>query len=458
MKNRIFIAVIAVSLSFPACGGGGMNTVITPPPPPTHNVWTWMGGSNSANPSGTYGTLGTASPNNTPGGRASTANCVDASGAVWLFGGVDYQGNLYNDLWRYSAGEWTWMSGSNAISQSGVYGTLGVSDPNNVPGARYGATGWCDSSGTFWLFGGLGLDSTPLGAGLLGDLWKYNSGQWTWVGGSNLANQFIPAYGTEGVPSPNNFPLERASPLSWTDASGNFWLFAGNSQGVLNDLWEYSAGEWTWVSGSNTGNQVGVYGTLGVPSPGNVPGNRITPSGWIDASGGVWVFAGWGDDPTQPYPYVGTFNDLWRYSAGEWTWMGGSDISNQSGVYGTRGTSSPTNVPGARNSAVNWIDASGNFWLFGGEYEIYPAAQISYFNDLWNYHGSQWTWVGGSNTTGASGSYGVQGQVNSANIPGARSGGVSWTDTSGNLWLFGGFGYDSATKLGGLNDLWKYKP
>jgi hypothetical protein len=32
---------------------------------------------------------------------------------------------------------------------------------------------------------------------------------------------------------------------------------------------------------------------------------------------------------------------------------------------------------------------------------------------------------------------------------------VSWTDTLGNLWLFGGSGY-AASRNGLLNDLWKY--
>lgn len=265
-------------------------------------------------------------------------------------------------------------------------------------------------------------------------------------------------YGIEGVASPSNVPPTRNGALSWVDASGNFWLFGGNSDSVRNDLWEYSSGEWIWVSGSDLGNQVGIYGNLGVPSPGNAPGNRINSSGWIDASGNLWMFGGWGIDPTLPYPDVGTFNDLWRYSMGEWTWMSGTNISDQSGVYGTQGKSGSSDVPGARQSAVTWIDASGNFWLFGGEYDEFQPAHNLYFNDLWKYSGGQWVWMGGANTTDASGSYGTQGQVSSTNIPGARSGAVSWTDASGNVWVFGGYGHDSTGTVGALNDLWKYQP
>ena len=45
----------------------------------------------------------------------------------WRFGfnsaGTD---GYFNDLWKYSAGEWTWMSGSNGVSQDGTYGTQGI--------------------------------------------------------------------------------------------------------------------------------------------------------------------------------------------------------------------------------------------------------------------------------------------------------------------------------------------
>jgi hypothetical protein len=44
------------------------------------------------------------------------------------------------------------------------------------------------------------------------------------------------------------------------------------------------------------------------------------------------------------------------------------------------------------------------------------------------------------------------------NQPGGRKDSVGWTDLSGNLWIFGGFGYDATNSAGYLNDLWKYTP
>ncbi|NHI94458.1 MAG: hypothetical protein EAX96_18350 [Candidatus Lokiarchaeota archaeon] len=81
-------------------------------------------------------------------------------------------------------------------------------------------------------------------------------------------------------------------------------------------------------------------------------------------------------------------------------------------------------------------------------------------NDLWRFNVSDatWTWVSGNDTSDKPGIYGTQGVADAANVPGARYGGVSWTDIGGNLWLFGGWGSDNASNFDWLNDLWKYSP
>ena len=39
-----------------------------------------------------------------------------------------------------------------------------------------------------------------------------------------------------------------------------------------------------------------------------------------------------------------------------WTWISGANTAGQSGVYGTQGTASSSNVPEARHLGVCWID------------------------------------------------------------------------------------------------------
>jgi N-acetylneuraminic acid mutarotase len=292
-----------------------------------------------------------------------------------------------------------------------------------------------------------------------------NYGEWIWYGGSNAVNA-SGAYGTQGAGSASNEPGARYAASSWTDSSGDLWLFGGigyDSAGVagyLNDLWQYSpsTGLWTWVSGAAGDNANGVYGTQGTALASNIPGARQAASSWTDSSGNLWLFGGYGYDSTGA---LGRLNDLWRYSPGsnQWTWVSGGSAGNAAGVYGTQGTASVSNVPGARYSASSWTDSSGNLWLFGG-YGYDSTGGVGNLNDLWRYSATanQWTWVGGGSADNAAGLYGTEDVASASNVPGARQAANSWTDPSGNLWLFGGYGYDSAAALGYLNDLWTYSP
>jgi N-acetylneuraminic acid mutarotase len=363
-------------------------------------------------------------------------------------------------------GQWIWEGGLNTVNASGVYGTQGAASASNGPGARYSANSWFDSSGSFWLFGGVGYDSTG-GAGSLNDLWRYSpsTGQWTWMSGGEADNA-AGVYGTLGTAAATNVPGARYAASSWTDSAGTLWLFGGygydstGTVGRLNDLWEYSpgTGQWTWVGGSNIANAIGVYGTESTPAAGNIPGARYAGSTWADAAGNLWLFGGYGYDSAGT---VGRLNDLWKYTAssGQWTWVGGAELTSASGVYGTQGAAAAGNIPGAREAASSAIDSAGTVWLFGGYGYDYTGA-FGYLNDLWQYSPTtnEWTWIKGSVGINAAGVYGTQGTPAAGNVPGARYSANAWVDTSGNLSLFGGYGYDGGAGLGALNDLWQYIP
>ena len=389
--NSILAGIALLALW--GCSGGSMGTPSkqNPTPNSTHNEWTWVAGSNSANPAGVYGTPGTAAPGNTPGGREGAVSWTDASGNFWLFGGLGLDVNgaseFLNDLWRYSGGQWTWMGGSKVgiQHQPGVYGIKGTPDPANVPGARSNALSWTDLSGNSWMFGGSGWDSAG-NLGDLNDLWEYSNsnGQWAWMGGANVIGQ-PGTYGVMGTPSPVNTPGARFGASGWVDASGNFWLFGGssgtNSFQPLNDLWKFSGGQWTWMSGSNLANQPGMYGIQGTAAPQNTPGARVTAATWTDASGTLWLFGG---DGFGSAGNVGEINDLWKFSAGQWTWVSGSNLAGQQGIYGTMGMAAPGNIPGARSPAASWQDSSGNLWLLGGLGDD-TNKTLGYLSDLWKF-------------------------------------------------------------------------
>jgi hypothetical protein len=267
------------------------------------------------------------------------------------------------------------------------------------------------------------------------------------------------------VASANNVPGARSGAYGWIDSSGNLWLFGG---GGYSDIWEFSPStkEWAWVSGSSIGGIAPVYGTEGVASAGSTPGARPYAVGVGDKDGNLWIYGG---EPEANPPCGNDYSDLWEFSTTtkEWTWVNGSDCGSVVPVYGTQGVASASNTPGGRDSAVGWVDSGGNFWLFGGfDYDTASGSNGTndFLNDLWKFSATtkEWTWMGGRNTGNANGVYGTLGTPSASNVPGARGSegiAVTWTDSSGNFWLFGGDGYDSTGIYDGLlNDLWRYQP
>jgi hypothetical protein len=60
----------------------------------------------------------------------------------------------------------------------------------------------------------------------------------------------------------------------------------------------------------------------------------------------------------------------------------------------------------------------------------------------------------GSGAGSQSGVYDPLGTPAAGDIPRDRYGAMSWTDSSGHLWILGG----NNGNLGHLNDLWRYQP
>ncbi|HMK25824.1 MAG TPA: kelch repeat-containing protein [Chitinophagaceae bacterium] len=425
--------------------------------------WTWMKGDNIINQPGVYGCQGVAATANKPGARNFSTTWRDAAGNLWLFGGSGYGTSsigYLNDLWKFDPllNRWIWAHGDSATGKYSVYGTQGTANAANKPGAIFAGVSWTDVNHNLWLFGGFGFSNNAFG--FLNSLWKYNTltNEWTWVKGDNTVDE-AGNYGVRGIESETNKPGARYGSQTWTDASGNLWLFGGygynsNSSGILNDIWKYnpSTNKWTWIKGDDDVELTGIYGTKGIPDAANKPGARYVSSSWTDHSGNLWLFGGYGYDENNS----GSLNDLWKYdpSTNQWTWISGDKLIDQTGVYGTQGVSNPSNKPGARYVSSSWIDAFGELWMFGGY--GYDASNSGYLNDLWKYNAvnNEWTWVKGDATVDQPGIYGTQGMPDASNKSGARTGSVSWADGLGNLWLFGGYGFDGATS-GVLNDLWK---
>lgn len=255
-------------------------------------------------------------------------------------------------------------------------------------------------------------------------------------------------------------PQFKAGSAYWTDRDKNFWLFGGSG----NDMWKYavSTNTWTKLSGSNNATN-GHYGSLNTPSASNIPGGRAFPYFWADKVGNFWIYGGTGFGATGAQQSF--LSDLWKYnvSTGIWTWVAGDSTINHAGDFGIINVPAASNNPGGRYEGSSWVDDDNNLWLFGGAKSDGGTLGGTYImNDVWKYDIllNQWIWKKGSLPGPASlPHYNSPGIFDPANTPGSTLGSTTCKDADGNFWLFGGVGLDPvAQAFGNLNTLWKYDP
>jgi pimeloyl-ACP methyl ester carboxylesterase len=386
---------------------------------------------------------------------------------------------------------YTWPINGQTYTSSGVYSaistnpsgcahtaTLNLTIENNTSSSlsvtTCGAYTWVGGTGLTYNVPGTYIDTTTLPSGclkidsliILSPTIAQQTLQWLWIHGSNSTDQ-LGVYGIKSVPTNTNTPGARDGAMSCSDAQGNLWLFGGwgkdkfGNYGMLNDLWKFNtvSKQWTWISGDSVGNQYGIYGTMGISSNLNKPGGRTFGVGWFDNNGNIWIFGGSGYGEGVYINGNGDLGDLWKYNinSGLWTWMKGFKEVNQSGVYGSKGTPSSTNMPGCRQAAMGCSDNSGNLWLFGAVQGSDINSNQGLLNDLWkfNINTGMWTWVSGDNIINQYGIYGTKNVSSIFNKPGSRGLGICSIDNMNNIWIYSGTGAAS-NDIHELNDLWKY--
>lgn len=411
--------------------------------------WTWMSGDVTIPEYAIYGQRGIPSKDNTPGPRFESCKWTDKKGRLWVFGGQsmdEFQNRLVlNDLWVYdpATDEWTWISGDSTNLSPAVFGVKGIPDSKNHPASMSSAAYWTDKDGNFWLY--------------QNNLWKYDpvAYQWTWVSGDSSQADIAAVFGTIGVPGNNNTPGTWFCTGNWIDKDGNFWFYDQSPLATKDALWKYdpAVNMWTCVrTDSLTGRP--VYGSKGVAASANTPAPRLNNKTFTDGDGNLWLFGGLISQPTR-WP-SGFYNDLWKYNiqTNQWMWVNGDSVIDVVDRFGPQGIPSDLNKPGGNTAANAWVDKAGNFWFLGGSGNYNTPLSV-----FWKYDPSSdlWTWISSGSSV-----YGEQGKSAIKNYPGARYSGLTWTDTAGNFWLFGGNRNSSYTSVGVysigdlFNDLWKY--
>ena len=350
----------------------------TTPPCPAPEPGRWAIPEREYSPRQVYGTQGVPDGANTPGWRTDSAFTRDASGNIWLYGGL---GQIlinctnhtvcyppYADLWKWNGLSWVWVTGPDRYfpnadmdSYPPVYGAIGQADPSFHPGTMNGAHMWADSSGNIWLYD---VKATN-------QIWKWDGASWALMDDCSAS-----------CPTAKSFTC--FEPEFWSDAAGHLWMYGGAARrnggyGSLNEMWEWN-GSWALLNGSTDSlNAEPVYGTQGVPDPANTPGGRANESTWADASGNLWLFGGYVGRMDSGFSLA---SDLWKWDGSAWTWVSGPNTPDSAGIYGTQGVADPADHPGARLGSALWGDQSGNLWLFGGDgYDVNGPAGHPYDPD-----------------------------------------------------------------------------
>ena len=461
---------------------------------------------------GVYGTMG-VNYNTHP---ASLANaCMwSSNGAIYLFGGEEY-GSFASNVKSISGSffKWTATGGweslhannnalednSNWIYSNPIYGTLGVSDALNYPGARVGAAYATGGNGNLYMYGGFGVASDGVGA--LSDLWQYNptTEEWTWIAGSNLKDQSA-TYNSINSTSGNN-PGSRIEANMWVDNNGDIWIFGGGTGGYdqlhdnYNSLMKFDGTDWTWVAGSNT---------LNNPGSNSEPSARRAAAGVYASDGKFYLFGGSDNEPvTNNY---NRRSDVWSFDGSSWALEAGTaNADNESrndvvpladaqlfelygqiylqggynGYYGTTGIK--------REFLYRWNgsdfelvslsgDLSGNVGVYEGSiypqysgYSINSGAMVAVLEgeaylfggrEYYNSSASNDLFVkfNGQSFAYLSGGYGVANErLGPQARPGSRyAAGYTFDENDQTLYVFGGNVYTGST-VASYNDLWCYK-
>ena len=313
-------------------------------------------------PPAIYGTPGTPSASNGPGARYSASSWTDSSGNLWLFGGVGYDsggadGNL-NDLWRYSPStrrvdldQWQqrgqchrglWNAGHRRARQRAGRALFGefvdrlLRQPVAVRRIR------------LRLDRRRGQAQRPVANTAPG------TNEWTWISGGNVDNA-TGVYGTQGTASAEQ-RARRALRGEFVDrllrqplAVRRLWLRLDRHRGQAQRSVAIQSGHPRSGPGS-------VAATQSMPTGSTAPGHRRSRQRAGSTPGGEFLDRLLRQPVAVRRLWLRLDRGLWATSTicgntvrapTQWTWISGGNAANASGVYGTQGTVSASNVPGA---------------------------------------------------------------------------------------------------------------
>ena len=329
-----------------------------------------------------------------------------------------------------------------------AYGnSLGNQEPSqsNI-GSRAGGAFWQEEVFSIWVFGGQGLYNGK--TVLKNDLWNYAAFErkWTLVHSGGQSTD-ISSNNKNRAPSPRRFASMCGVPNKL------LVLFGGmnKEKQVLGDTWIYTFQEKEWFPLSE------MLQKLRNESVGDVPSARADAVVWCMQTK-MMIYGGVSESSD-------TLDDMWEYSLVDLTWR----QEKLSAELHRQGIIPPEIAhPGGRSGSASWVGHNEQLYLFAGNIQnqnkIDSHHNAGFSTDLWNFDckRNMWVKIMGEKKCLA-GYYGEKGKANEKSIPGCRRGAVSWTDSEGHLWMFGGEGASSDPHTISnevpdviLNDLWYF--
>jgi serine/threonine protein kinase len=321
-----------------------------------------------------------ATPNGAPSTMRSDYSMVwdSQDDLVFVFGGIDGQGNLLNDAWSYNpiTNAWKELNASNS--------SVGDCNGAHLPAPRMNAAMvWDSVDQQILLYGGLGANNQ-----YFGDLWSYSPSAGTWT----------------AIACSNNGPGTRSTSAVWT---GNQMLLLGgaNTYGLLSDFWSYTPGnnggawqklpdspmaqrEFQTLVWDSADSQLYVFGGLDVHgvqqsdfyvytphsgwkaiaprSSNNPPARQQAMGTWDSKDNLLLLMGGWKDG--NGVPYWG----LWAFDPKQDAWGLLTPLEN--------GSSGPHIIPGRTGAMMVWDATDQEAFIYAGAGNGKSGSSL---NDLW---------------------------------------------------------------------------
>jgi serine/threonine protein kinase/N-acetylneuraminic acid mutarotase len=315
--------------------------------------------------------------------RAGQSMVWDArDNLLLIFGGINNQGAVLNDLWAYSpgSGNWTQLSAQQAVQSGSTCGT--------VPAPRMNAAMvWDSVDQKILMYGGVDASNN-----YFGDLWSFDPTAKTWM----------------AIQCANNSPGARASNAVW-DGQHMFMLGGLSSSGFLKDFWMYtpggSGGSWQQLADFPAGprgyqtvvwdshdSRLYTFGGLDAnglqqsdfwmystnsgwvqitPASANNPLGRQEAIGTWDAKNNVLLMMG-GWETGQGIPFWG----VWAFDPAQNAWGLITPLYPDADGNFT----GPHIIPGRTSSAMVWDVTNARAYIYAGN-SSYKARNN--MNDMW---------------------------------------------------------------------------